>query len=155
MSGRGRLVPAVAGTIAVLIVVAAVIAGFMVVGSPWEARKEAADARRVEELLQIADNIRAYYRVKGKAPKDLVELVRYFQLYWLSTKDPVTNRPYEYRRLDELRYELCAVFDTDQSQREMTDWEARHLSPARAAIHRHPKGRACFVLDAKRDSEGD
>lgn len=133
---------------------ASVVAAILVVGSPGEARKQASDAQRVQELLRIADEIRGYYWVKGKAPKDLEELVRYFQLHWLSTKDPVTGQPYEYRRLEDLRFELCAVFETDQSDRQPTDWEAQSLSSQRWAIFRHPKGRACMVLDAKRDAEG-
>jgi hypothetical protein len=54
--------------------------------------------------------------------------------------DPITARPYEYRKAGDDRYELCAVFDrpSEDGQRMVDDpfWS-------------HSSGRYCFTLTPK------
>ena len=117
-------------------VVLAVATGFYHIGPREKQRAVQADARRVEDLRSIAQQIG--YRQTPRLPETLAELApsRAARL-----KDPVTNAPYEYRPKSGTGYELCATFATDSA----ADEEG---SGQRPNFWSHPKGRHCYQLDA-------
>lgn len=150
MNGAGgRLVPAVAGSVAVLIVIVAIVAGFMVVGSPGEARRRAADGERVRDLIRIADRVADYYKDSKSVPASLQELRKSEPLRDEDVEDPTSGQQYEYRRLSATTFRLCADFETDQSRSDEAGWSYDFLGRKQREMARHGKGRACFTLDVK------
>lgn len=112
---QGNIVGASAG-LATLIVI---IAGFFLVGSPMDARDVRLDIQRVNDLQNIQGQIVNYYQMKQELPAGLSELndpLGYFTL----PSDPVSGADYGYRKIDNLSFEVCAVF-----AREGKDMEGR------------------------------
>jgi hypothetical protein len=116
----------------------AVVAGFWVLGTPGRQRAILADQQRLQDLTTIAQGLHQDYLDQPEAyrlPEALPPRV--------SLKDPLTNLSYEYQRLADRRYQLCATFDTDSR-----DYRLYTPSPhQRRQLQEHPQGRHCFEFD--------
>ena len=88
-----------------LVVVVAVVAGIVVVGSPAEQRTQRLDERRVGDLASIAQAADLYWTRHAQLPTSLNELTSEPGTR-LRTNDPETNASYEYRRLDASSFEV-------------------------------------------------
>ncbi|MGB7249081.1 MAG: hypothetical protein WBC73_09090 [Phormidesmis sp.] len=129
-------------TISAAAVVIAAIAGFWLLGSPNQQRLLSLDSERISDLSQIASEL-AY---DGESPIDnssapplpaqLPEAVTARD----DLRDPLTGDLYEYRRLSDTAYELCATFATDAS-------EQRSNSRFVDVRWRHPAGYHCFEIE--------
>jgi hypothetical protein len=120
---------AVAATTAVLIGLAL---GFHGAGSPGLQRLANMDQVRIEDLNLVSQAVRRHYAAFGTLPATLANLGNAFDL---RLNDPETRMVYEYRPLDERRFQLCAVFSTDNRT------EAQRSPRDRA----HGAGRQCFI----------
>lgn len=115
-----RLFAIAAGTA----VIATLVAGFSVMGAPSVQRNIEADRRRIEHFKEIAGLLHA----RTELPEYLSQL----PVRWL---DPVSGRGYEYRKLSQYEYELCAIFTA---------------SDAKLQFWSHGSGRQCFRLNSRR-----
>lgn len=129
--------------LATLAAVAAVIAGFRLLGSPAQQRLLSLDEDRRRDLQNISDTLRLEYSAAaGQASAPLPETLA--EANFLTTaflSDPVTEVPYEYRRLSDSTYELCATFSA--ASPENTEPSLRYVDPLWA----HPEGRHCYEFD--------
>jgi hypothetical protein len=119
-------------------VVAALAFGFLDIGAPSHARAVANDERRVDDLRAIANRIHgmrsdASPRSSFALPRSLSDITSL-----PPQLDPATRRPYAYRPLGAISYELCAAFQTDDH------------SP-KAFPFGHPAARHCFALDVAKE----
>ena len=121
-----------------LVVVVAVVAGIVVVGSPAEQRTQRLDERRVGDLASIAQAADLYWTRHAQLPTSLNELTIEPGTR-LRANDPATNAPYEYRRLDASSFEVCAQFQR-QSQQDSVAVDRFWL---------HGTGRQCFRRKAR------
>jgi type II secretory pathway pseudopilin PulG len=121
-----------------LVVVVAVVAGIVVVGSPAEQRTQRLDERRVGDLASIAQAADLYWTRHAQLPTSLNELTIEPGTR-LRANDPETNAPYEYQRLDASSFEVCAQFQR-QSQQD---------SVAEDRFWLHGTGRQCFRRKAR------
>src|SRR3989344_2220418 len=99
-------------------VLAAVVWGFFVMGSPFTVRKLRMDERRVSDLQSIQWQVVNYWQQKEKFPKSLAEIEDPLSGYKTPT-DPVTKAPYEFILGDGYVFSLCANFilpNTEQSR---------------------------------------
>lgn len=100
---------AVAGAM-IALALGAIGGGFWIVGSPWEARAQIMDRERIADLQRIARELRCE---EGLAPEAVPEdgdvyCDGTFEMGdWV---DPVTEAPYRYERIDDVRFRLCAEF---------------------------------------------
>ena len=102
--------------------------GFWSTGSPSSVRVLNEDNRRVRDLYDLTvqiENKRLSGVLKGP-PASLAEVD-------LTAKDPFTGQPYEYRRLDGERYQVCAEFRAPSPR-----------ASGLALFWAHPAGRKCF-----------
>lgn len=104
--------------------------GFYMLGSPGRQREIEADLRRVEALQAIANGIHA------RPDTPLPDALQFPNL----RRDPVTQAPYEYHKLDENRYQLCAVFTGDTTSDATQPYQQFWL---------HRAGRHCYNLDRR------
>ena len=118
-----------------VVVVAVVVAGFMVMGSPREARLRRLDERRVVHLRQISRSVALFWTVNDELPESLGQLSDVGGVGETPT-DPESGAPYSYRVIDSVRYELCAEFARSTG---------RALRPAEE-LWSHAQGRQCFEL---------
>jgi hypothetical protein len=118
----------------ILIVILVVAAAFMVLGPPNRERAEALDRQRVADVRRAAEDLAdRYTATKQSLPDRLSDPKR----------DPVTGRPYGYRRVDATHYELCATFDRRSPKSEDPVLDD-------GAFWRHSAGRACYEFDVRR-----
>jgi hypothetical protein len=110
-----------------VLVVFALVCGFVNLGSPGRQRSLSFDERRVSDLTRIEARIASIYRIERGLPAALPANIE--------QRDPQTGLPYEYERIDGRRYRLCADF-------------AAPGSPPFRPTFIHPAGHTCFTLAA-------
>lgn len=113
---------------AILIVIGIVVAAFVTIGSPKHARAEALDRQRVSDLGDLAAELHEDYGA-GPLPAAVPQ----------PRHDPVSGQPYEYQRLGDNRYRLCATFELPTSPDQRT-------GPDVTTFWHHPAGRFCYIL---------
>jgi hypothetical protein len=128
------------------IVLATIVTGFLVTGSPWNARQQRFDDRRVEDLQNINNAIQDYalgesrFRplaersIERALPATLERVEAVATGLRPDIRDPQTDRPYGYEVLSERRYRLCAEFGFERDQELAPEWN-------------HPAGAHCFEFD--------
>ncbi|TSC78606.1 MAG: hypothetical protein G01um101425_1008 [Candidatus Peregrinibacteria bacterium Gr01-1014_25] len=134
------------GGLMLVVVLAALIWGFVLAGSPGAERVRKFDERRVEDLRMLRDEIvriahdgrwpdERTVRLTRQLPATLEDVQEQAQYQRPSIVDPETGEPYTYRIVDRTRFELCAVFATPR------DWDVD-------IVWNHPVGEHCFMTDA-------
>ena len=118
--------------IVTVVVACAVVAGFLVMGSPQDARKVELDKRRVEDLKMLASIMSPGY---DRTPIDSLFLESLGDRAPSKMRDPLTREPYGYHVVDSTHYEVCATFDTEVKPEDLDSWEKGWS---------HPKGKHCF-----------
>jgi hypothetical protein len=135
-ASRDRL----AGGVASLAVVASVAAGIYLMRSPSEERTLRLDQRRVAALMALSGAVDVYWTRHKSLPSSLDEL-RSEPVGRLDLTDPASGSAYEYRRLADRSYEVCANFERDSSAPE---------GPAFGdGVWAHRAGRQCFPREPR------
>ena len=125
-------------------VVASVAGGLLFMQSPTQVRLKKIDNVRVSNLRALENTIVAFHRKYKKLPESLEEMRRpdVFPVA-NNLKDP-TGKAYEYRKIDDRSYELCAFFDTDT----LSEDESKE-TPYTPYQWPHKPGRYCFGLNVE------
>jgi hypothetical protein len=129
---RGRA----AAVLALLVVVAAVIAGLRLAGSPAQERARRLDRRRLDDLAAISRAIDVYHERHRRMPNALADLTNASGPE-VTIADPSTGQAYEYRVTEGKHYELCATFAGASRDQGYADLWA------------HGAGRQCFPLGVR------
>jgi len=98
--------------ISAVFVVIAIIFGFIVGGTPLEARLRNQDMKRTSNLQELSSCINSFAYDNNRLPQNLGELkggVRYSYCS-SSTADPETQKEYKYRIVSNDQFELCGEF---------------------------------------------
>ncbi len=126
----------------IVIVLIAIIWGFILTGSPMTQRERQFDDRRVEDLRAIKSEIFNFV-YEGKPvsaalvkplPKTLEDVAASAIYQKLNLQDPENSSPYVYTVIDRTHYELCATFTYARSQTYDIFWN-------------HEAGNHCFTID--------
>ena len=120
-------------------VIAAVVAGLIVLGSPMEERARRIDDRRVADLQGIMAATDLFWTRHSRLPASLDDLTAEPGVR-ISTADPASSEIYSYQPLDSVHYEVCASFE--QESGEISRDPTRDLWA-------HGSGRQCFRLEAE------
>lgn len=129
------------------VALAALVAGFVIMGSPTRQQQIVRDQRRLSDLQNLHVSIQDYYAREQKLPASLTALNQGYRP--LSPEDPTLGQAYEYITGQGSSYQLCAVFEAE-------DPSVSNLSIPKPVAGpyeinwTHPVGRYCFTLDAKR-----
>lgn len=99
-----------------LFVLAVVVAGFFVAGSPFRQRLVRFDSQKVSHLQEIQWRIVNYWQQKDRLPAALADL-RDDISGFVPPVDPETGAPYEFRQAGELSFELCANFNLPSEEK--------------------------------------
>jgi hypothetical protein len=125
-----------------LIVIITLIFGFIMAGSPMEARNIKFDSQRISDLSNIQSALTDYYRANSSIlPKDLITMSQSASYYGFNIKDPETGVNYEYRIIAQNQYELCANFSLDSS---VVNTQGMAYPVSTSDIWTHGVGRVCF-----------
>ncbi|MCL5986776.1 MAG: DUF5671 domain-containing protein [Actinobacteria bacterium] len=130
------------------VVLISITGGFFITGTPAHQRQVRLDERRVNDLQMIQNEIVNYWTQKGELPESLNDLENSITGF-KPPKDPETNAPYEYRIIDPLTFELCAVFETStshviQSFKGIPESVAPYYDPYQQNWN-HDEGLVCFT----------
>jgi type II secretory pathway pseudopilin PulG len=135
--------------VAAVTVFVVMLSGLFFSGSPRQARWQQLDDQRVEALRTASSALQTYYNRRGVLPDSLEALLRLPDTFVPGgLRDPETNEPYGYERIDSLTYQLCARFRTAD-----TLGASRRRNPAMAGSEfwEHGAGRKCFRLEVLRN----
>lgn len=107
--GRARMV----GIATAVLVIATIISGFFIIGSPTSVRMQRFDSQKVSDLQGIQWQIINYYQTKGVLPADLAQVADPISGNYIP-KDPQSSSDYVYRvKTAPYTFELCATFNKD------------------------------------------
>jgi len=130
--------------VVVLSIVASVLYGFVLVGSPAQQRLMQFDKIRVSDLQNISFAIDAYWERNEQLPEKLEDLQKQ-TFHVRSIQDPKIGELYEYTVLGDTTYELCAIFETES--------EIDSKSVFGQFPEDHSIGRNCFEREVKKPLE--
>jgi hypothetical protein len=139
----------VAAAIAGILVGAALLATVLTTASPAQLRAERLDDLRSRNLSAYRNAAADHYRQTGTVPEKDSDLP---PADWQS--DPVTGRRYEYRAVDQHRFELCAEFSAPAN--EAAGDSAVRPDPGALSsedepnFYQHPAGRHCWTVNVIR-----
>src|SRR3989344_33241 len=141
--------------IAIVVVVGSIILGFVFVGSPTSQRAMRFDQQRINDLQGLQYQITYRWQAKGSLPNSLADLQDNISGY-VAPLDPKTRASYEYSIKSELTFELCANFETVNSDNVSVERPvskgyipppvnyAYSTYPASESNWNHSTGRVCF-----------
>ncbi len=129
------------------VIIAAIIAGLYVSGSPANRRRITLDERRVSSLTQLSNALDMYVQTRRELPPTLDALAQAQSYLLTELRDPTTGAFYEYRTLSTSTYELCATFDLPTQE----DQQPVPLPPTKdfagnPTFTAHTAGRNCYEL---------
>ncbi len=131
----------------VVVALAALISGFVIMGSPAKQQQIVRDQRRLSDLQSLHNNIQDYYAREQKLPESLANLNQGYKP--VGPQDPTLGQPYEYMVGLGSAYQLCAVFEIDDPVVLNSSISSPVYGPYEVNWT-HPAGRYCFTLDGKR-----
>ena len=123
-----------AAGLAVVVVVAAIVAGLLISGSPQRQRLLRLDEQRVDDLQNLAQWLSDRYETERALPGELADLVDGRRLSTLP-RDPESDQQYDYAILERRAFELCAEFALASEDPQPDEFWA------------HEAGRQCFRFD--------
>jgi len=131
-------------------VIAMIVLGFFIVGSPTKQRQMRMDEQRVNDLSALQGEIINYWTLKDTLPTSIDDLKNDIRGF-IPPFDPETREPYEYSVVDPLKFKLCATFDLP-SQHSNIDGKTYPVSvpyyyggyPATSELWDHGSGLKCF-----------
>lgn len=118
-----------------------IVWGFSVLGSPRTQQLIKYDTQKVSDLQNISNQINNYYSNKGVLPNSFDELKTIY--YSFSTVDSQTQKPYEYKKLSETTYNICAEFNKASDDKNINNAPV-YSDPYNSITWTHSAGRYCF-----------
>src|SRR3989338_4674310 len=109
--GRARTL----GYAVAVLVLAAIVSGFFIMGSPNEIRMYRFDDRKVGDLTNIQYQIVNYWQLKQKLPATLEDLADPISGFNVPV-DPQSGESYKYQVKGALSFDLCAAFNAESKQ---------------------------------------
>jgi len=140
---KSSQLPKLAAWISSGVILASIVAGFFIVGSPAKQRQIRFDQQRVEDLQVIQSQVLNFWQQKAALPDQLAELEDDIS-GWQAPLDPETDEPYEYQALGDLDFKLCAYFSTQSKVQNMSPKE-RFSPRGFSGNFEHGIGRECFT----------
>jgi hypothetical protein len=132
------------GVLAVL----TIFSGFLIIGTPWQARLYEFDAQKISDLQEIQSQVLSYWQQNQKLPPTLNDLNDSLSGYSIPT-DPQSGLPYTYQVLGTLSFNLCATFNTDSNGLSITNGSAPMIPAAAGDVvnnnWQHGSGNTCFL----------
>ncbi|MDE2188628.1 MAG: hypothetical protein KGJ35_02790 [Patescibacteria group bacterium] len=137
--------------IGLVLALAAIVGGFIIVGSPAKQRAIRFDQQRITDLQNLQSQIISYWQNNGKLPAttSLASIIQYGSIV-----DPDTKKPYQYQSTTTNSFELCADFALPSSEENQAGVYNMPVVPAGATSNydwTHPAGNYCFArtVDSK------
>ena len=127
------------------LILASIVSGFFIIGTPWQAREYRLDEQRINDLQMLQSEITGYFQQKRVVPTSLSQLSDPL-LYFTVPTDPKTGEPYEYTKTSNLGFELCATFNSTSRDSATMARTAPIMMGGKGVADswQHEAGRVCF-----------
>lgn len=125
-----------------ILVLGSIILGFSVLGSPYTQRMYNYDSQKISDLTGIKSSVESYYSLNGSIPNSLNEMRGNQNYYYFTEIDSQTQKPYEYRKISDTKYELCAEFNKPTNEKETSRYSYAYPEQS----WKHEAGRHCFEI---------
>jgi len=137
------------GGLVSLVVLAAIVAAFFLVGSPQSQRLVRLDQQRVYDLQNIQSQLVSYWQQKQALPAALTDLEDPL-VGFVIPKDPETGVIYRYEETGAMSFKLCATFALPSDQMPKSA-AVRPMYPGEESWQ-HGEGEQCFdrTIDPER-----
>ena len=137
---------------ALIVTAAVLIAGFVFVESPLQARNLRQDAETLNRVQTVRTGLVNYYEDAKKLPETLA-MLKDGARFVVSERDllnPVTNEPFSYAVISDTEYELCTIFQA--SNKDVADVDYRYSYYG--DMWEHDAGRQCvkWAVTSLKDS---
>lgn len=131
--------------VALVFILGSIILGFMVIGSPMTQHERRYDSQKVSDLQNIQWQIVNFWQQKGVMPVSLAELEDPISGFTVPA-DPKTGASYEYQKTANLKFNLCAEFDTSAEITSGSTSRPMYPEPVGklGETWQHEAGRQCF-----------
>ncbi|MBX4192223.1 hypothetical protein KW798_01930 [Candidatus Parcubacteria bacterium] len=133
-----------------LLVVLTVVAGFLIVGTPQQARQYRLDEQKVTDIQSLQSQIVYYYQQKEALPTTLADLNDPLS-YYTVPRDPESGQPYQYEKTGALSFKLCADFNREtRPNSQMRTYPVSAVAPYEKSAAgmmdnwQHGMGNQCF-----------
>lgn len=128
-----------------VVIVLAIIASLLVVGSPAKQREARLDQTRVSDLQNIQYSLIDYWNDKETLPENLAAMENDITGY-RNPVDPESAEVYEYTVTGELTFQLCGTFTTESEAPDQGKYPSRPMydTGGNFDVWSHPAGRHCF-----------
>ncbi|MBI2474310.1 MAG: hypothetical protein HYV68_01280 [Candidatus Taylorbacteria bacterium] len=123
-----------------ILVIASLAWSFSVIGSPMAERERRFDDRRTNDLAQIQSQIVSFWQAKGQLPEDLGTLSDNISGF-KAPLDPESKESYEYEKIGDKEFRLCATFDLPSRNEES---RAYIYGPGENNNWKHDTGKTCY-----------
>ncbi|MFH1366230.1 MAG: DUF5671 domain-containing protein [Patescibacteria group bacterium] len=123
-----------------IVIIACIIWGFSVLGSPRTQQLLKYDEQKVNDLQNINNQVINFYSNKGALPKTIEEMAN--GNYYVNPKDSQTGNLYEYKKINETSYNLCADFNKASDDRSNLAYPVSLYGDVSWV---HPAGYYCFI----------
>ncbi len=160
LSQHGSLISKIVAWVTSVVVVAVIVSGFFIVGTPAQQRVRRFDEQRVSDLQNIQSQVVSYWQNKGKLPKNIDDLKNSISGF-NSPIDPETHLQYEYIEPGlnsdnpniKSKFELCATFKTDSKNTIAFPSQTKPVSifDSYNQNWEHGIGRTCFSRNIDTD----
>lgn len=131
-----------------ILTVLTIVSGFLIIGTPWQARLYQFDAQKISDLQEIQSQIVSYWQQNQTLPAQLNDLNDSLSNYSLPM-DPQSNQPYTYQVVGKLSFNLCATFNTDSNGLNITNGAEPMIPAAPGDVvnenWQHGSGKICFL----------
>jgi len=136
------------GLISAVFVIASIVFGFTIMGSPAKQRMLKFDMERVSDLEEVQYQVINYWQNKGSIPQSLGDLNNSISGYKVPT-DPKNDDAYTYKVIDKKTFELCANFElgtpSTEGKGEYRDsYAISYPSMMSQGDWKHGEGEKCF-----------
>jgi len=131
--------------IVLVAVLASIVTGFFVAGSPFKQRLVRFDNEKLNHLQILQNEIVTFWQKKDQLPVTIQELENNISGF-IPPIDPQTGVVYKYRPTSELSFELCAEFNlsSDETGLEFKNRYAYPEGGIQGSTWEHNAGETCF-----------
>jgi hypothetical protein len=129
----------------IVLALAAIVGGFIIVGSPSQQRALRFDSERLSDLSNLQYQITTYWQSAGRLPSSLEVFSNPASNYTYFV-DPETHNPYGYSVKGATAFELCATFDLsgDVNNQDAVGMNYPYQAPGTKSAWTHTAGQICF-----------
>lgn len=144
---------AMVGWGAAALIIASIVAGFFIMGTPGQVRLYRFDDQKVGDLQNIQYQIVNYWQQKEKLPATLAEINDPLSGSVIPV-DPQSGEPYKYSVKGAMTFELCATFNADMQSNSPVSARGYMATPTayggkgvdlESEPWTHGSGEKCFV----------